>query len=329
MLSDQESTNENTTNENEEDITMPVQDIERAEQPDEQSETSIVDPDLGNTPEESTQAISDAYVVDPKQAVTSNVVDALQVESEKPFLKRYGLPVLGFLGVLLAVILVSVLTTRDNRENRLIVVGTPAPTPTPTPGDSTGEPSPSPTTYLEGGTTAGTEPTSDRFSEIVQEVLLQFDSSTLEQDLLNPRSPQYRAAVWMADIDAQNSTLESSFPLNDISAMLQFRQRYTLATFYYATNGEQWLNQCNFLTPDLHVCDWKCPWHDIENPSFVNFDYMGITCFESIGTDPLLDQSVVFMEMGRYNTGDTKFGSCIDDRELVLSPLLFLLSSNT
>ncbi len=36
-----------------------------------------------------------------------------------------------------------------------------------------------------------------------------------------------------------------------------FAERYVLIVFYYATNGEHWLQQDNWLSPTLHVCDWS------------------------------------------------------------------------
>jgi ABC-type enterobactin transport system permease subunit len=33
-----------------------------------------------------------------------------------------------------------------------------------------------------------------------------------------------------------------------------FTERYILTMFYYAMNGEQWLDEDNWLSPTLHVC---------------------------------------------------------------------------
>ena len=113
-----------------------------------------------------------------------------------------------------------------------------------------------------------------RLGDIIDEILTHFESPTLAKDLTNLQSPQYRAALWMAAEDMHPATANLAYPLNQSSlGLLQFRQRYALATFYYATDGDGWLNPCNFLSPSRHVCDWNC-----EPPDQTSYDLMGVDC---------------------------------------------------
>ena len=62
-------------------------------------------------------------------------------------------------------------------------------------------------------------------------------------------SPQFRAANWIADYD----------PLNlDVDDTLDFRQRYALAVFYYALDGDNWMygDKLSWLSAN-NVCDWR------------------------------------------------------------------------
>ncbi len=62
-----------------------------------------------------------------------------------------------------------------------------------------------------------------------------------------PESPQQRAVGWLSTWDKFDT---QGFGLT-------FTQRYVLTLFYYATNGEDWLQQESWLSPTLHVCDWS------------------------------------------------------------------------
>lgn len=261
-------------------------------------------PDTLSLPEQTDTgvAISDAYVVGDVDLARgcnaavrpSQVLDALKVErgvsgdDMKKRQRRFIILLVAWLVSLVVVIAVTVSLFNQSRADPapVVLAETGSPTPAPTAGPSF-SPTFSPTTYLEG--TGGTyPPTSDRFSDIVREVMAQFDSPTLEVDLIRPSSPQYKAALWMAEMDVHDATADLEFPLNntDITSILQFRQRYSLVTFYYSTNGEEWVDRCNFLDPALHVCEWRCPW-DVSNPDIASFvstgsfgaDSMGVTCF--------------------------------------------------
>jgi hypothetical protein len=61
------------------------------------------------------------------------------------------------------------------------------------------------------------------------------------------RSPQVRALTWLADRDEAFIDPEDSQRLE---------ARYALATIYFATNGNIWLDNLGFLS-SAHECDWS------------------------------------------------------------------------
>lgn len=67
-----------------------------------------------------------------------------------------------------------------------------------------------------------------------------------EEDLSNPRSPQSRALVWLSDSDRRQLNP------NDREALVQ---RYALAVFFHATEGDGWYNNTGWLTGS-HECGW-------------------------------------------------------------------------
>ena len=181
-----------------------------------------------------------------------------------------------------AVIAISLLWMRDKSGDRsAVLINDP--------------PSSSPTTILSS---------TGRFADIVREIMAHFESPTLIQDLKNPESPQYRAALWMAEEDDHPATANLTYPLNQTSLdLLQFRQRYALVTFYYATDGDGWKNLCNFLTPSLHVCDWNC--RQTSPVCYTGCEYRtennltGVTCGWTDETDPVLNNLVTRLELGK------------------------------
>jgi Leucine-rich repeat (LRR) protein len=79
-------------------------------------------------------------------------------------------------------------------------------------------------------------------------------------DLLEtPNTPQYRAATWIADVDAQHLPFRSYHKGALASAHATFVYRYALAVFYFALGGgSAWMSNLNFLS-DGHVCTWVLP----------------------------------------------------------------------
>jgi hypothetical protein len=143
---------------------------------------------------------------------------------------------------------------------------TQSPAPTPTPNQS---PTPTPT-QSPAPTAAPTACTSLdclRRKEILL-LLLQNEVSAAEA-LQDESSPQFQALRWLATEDTAVLDLESTSPVILV-------ERYVIAVLYFATNGEGWVNQCNFLSP-ASVCAWnngyarddidfngaKCNWDDL------------------------------------------------------------------
>ena len=73
-------------------------------------------------------------------------------------------------------------------------------------------------------------PTSDRLNAVIGHVAPISGSEVF----LDFESPQYRAAVWLADVDPLNLAVSQLTP--------QLLQRYALAVLYYAMNGDMWLS---------------------------------------------------------------------------------------
>lgn len=75
-----------------------------------------------------------------------------------------------------------------------------------------------------------------------------------QEDLDTPDTPQNKALLWMttdmyyADIPTDPHNYNASFP---------FIQRYVAVVLYYALNGENWVNQCEFLNTATSECDWN------------------------------------------------------------------------
>lgn len=70
-----------------------------------------------------------------------------------------------------------------------------------------------------------------------------FTTDAIEED---PSSPQAKAYQWLKN-DAMLSTANES----------QLLQRYSLVTFYYATNGDDWFINDGWLEDTLHECEWQ------------------------------------------------------------------------
>ena len=64
--------------------------------------------------------------------------------------------------------------------------------------------------------------------------------------LFDEDSPQGQARVWLLDTDPANV---------DPCTYSTLHQRYALATFYYATRGDEWIDNTEWLK-GFHECDW-------------------------------------------------------------------------
>ena len=80
-----------------------------------------------------------------------------------------------------------------------------------------------------------------------------------------PLSPQSQAIHWMVYNDTEvTRTLLSSSSFSPSAAVednanygwVRVKTRFALAVLYYSTNGKEWYNQYNFLSPNVHECSW-------------------------------------------------------------------------
>lgn len=97
-----------------------------------------------------------------------------------------------------------------------------------------------------------------------------------EEDLSNVTSPQYYAAQWMAngdglhlpipavskptqEVENDSASASAGNSKNDGDNLTKehvtFIERYAMVTFYFSTDGDNWTNDLNFLTP-AHICTW-------------------------------------------------------------------------
>jgi hypothetical protein len=81
---------------------------------------------------------------------------------------------------------------------------------------------------------------------LLGEILLQNEVSGAEA-LLDDSSPQFRALRWLANDDPMVLDMDSSPTLVE---------RYIVAVLYFATSGEGWEDQRNFLSA-IAVCEWN------------------------------------------------------------------------
>ena len=70
---------------------------------------------------------------------------------------------------------------------------------------------------------------------------------TPETELLNSATPQGMAYQWILDVDPAN--------VNACTEPARARQRYALATFYYSTGGDSWVDNAGWLSGD-DECSW-------------------------------------------------------------------------
>jgi hypothetical protein len=86
--------------------------------------------------------------------------------------------------------------------------------------------------------------------QTVQDFLAFFSE---REDLERVGSPQYIASKWLADQDLRALEIPESTEYND---SFEFVQRYILTVFYYATGGDDWKFDTQFVSPRSE-CDWS------------------------------------------------------------------------
>ena len=95
-------------------------------------------------------------------------------------------------------------------------------------------------------------PTSSTYGDLLDVVRLQYNNETAFNEVFDDESsPQYRAAEWAAN----------EAPIGLSGSDPRMLSRYTLATFYFATNGDDWTRCGRGST----LCDEGSEWLTAEN----------------------------------------------------------------
>ena len=93
--------------------------------------------------------------------------------------------------------------------------------------------------------------------------------------LSNPDTPQAKAKAWL---------LEDRTKYN-VEVPVRVGVRYALATLYYSTNGDNWLNNTNWKS-DSHECLWKGIYCDLDANNIVSITYLNLVTNNLDGSIP-------------------------------------------
>lgn len=108
--------------------------------------------------------------------------------------------------------------------------------------------------------------------------VIDFLSATIsEKELFNDKkSPQYKAALWIADQDFMEAEIPED-PQN-YDDDYEFVQRYIMAVFYFALDGVNWRYKAYFLS-DYSVCEWNIDFYEPVPGEEEDDDWMyGVQC---------------------------------------------------
>lgn len=125
----------------------------------------------------------------------------------------------------------------------------------------------SPTTMAPTAMPSGA-PTSEKFSDFLSMLRDLYENDDLyDATFSDYNSPQYQAALWAIEEDPLSLELEDPRLLN----------RYVLATFYFSTNGDEWL-QCG---RESTLCDDSGEWLSDSSECY----WFGISCVDEESND--------------------------------------------
>jgi hypothetical protein len=164
------------------------------------------------------------------------------------------------------------------------------------------------------------KPLGHRFPQ-VKKFLIE-NQISLQSDLEQTNSPQYQAALWIADHDpfqavlpphssgSSNHTAQARMTPN---SYLTFVERYVFAVLYYALDGPaSWSERMNFLSP-THVCTW---YHDFEaavdaDNAFETEEFvtMGIRGCQMMGDE--LVPIALHLRTSKFSSGCVVFGALV------------------
>jgi Leucine-rich repeat (LRR) protein len=82
-----------------------------------------------------------------------------------------------------------------------------------------------------------------------------FDGGAAIQQVL---TPQQRAYLWLQNVDQLSNEARRHLRTGRRLTLPTWRivQRYVMAVLYYATGGENWIDQSGWLGPDISECSW-------------------------------------------------------------------------
>lgn len=193
-----------------------------------------------------------------RQTLIQEAVQADVMEEESPSEKqnvstwsqsKKWWVVIGTLAILLVVVvvvLIVVFTTRDNgggTDATGTVTDAPIGPSTPTTSST-----PSPTTAAQ--TLPPTLPPTNPPVQPTRLSLLQERLTPVVGEVFSDETgPQFAALQWLANEDPATLPVETT-------ALSILKNRFIVATLYFATNGESWTNQYNFRSA-ADICEWN------------------------------------------------------------------------
>ena len=95
---------------------------------------------------------------------------------------------------------------------------------------------------------------------------------TSRSDLEDITGPQHQASFWIANVDVRDLHI----PTTDAEALV-FDQRYVLATFYFALQGQKWVNKSMGFLNEKSECSWHLDLRSAEDADEVKWK-QGVTC---------------------------------------------------
>lgn len=155
----------------------------------------------------------------------------IEAEEKRKYVKWFSLAVCGLVVVVMAIAIPLTLKFTNKVVNKTRYISDPPTEP----------PSQMPSIMPSG------QPTSTRFMEIV-DFLTPLSGNALKVQ----GSPQYKAAMWMESGDMMpNPRGGTGLSIKDAG----FTQRYIMALFYYAMDGDNWVQKQGWLS-EKSECEW-------------------------------------------------------------------------
>lgn len=123
--------------------------------------------------------------------------------------------------------------------------------------------------------------------EDISDFLIHKMNIVTASQLDDANSPQRKAVEFLA---------REAFPNQNLSDE-KFVERYTLSVFYYATGGEQWRFQMNFLT-SKDVCNWNAYF---ENQNNGDITQEGAICEDEEAAEESASPMVQLLDIRKYH----------------------------